>query len=270
MQNKNFFDKFRLDGKIALVTGASGILGRKFCEGLAQSGATVAAVDLTKIETEEFDDELNEKIVFFQCDVSNKHSVSKCVKSIVEMFGGIDILLNNAATKTDSPKNFFTAFEDYSIDVWKEVMSVNVDGMFLMAQAVGPVMVSRGGGVIIQTSSIYGLQGPDQRIYEGSNYLGGSINTPAVYSASKAAVIGLTKWLSTYWAKEGVRVNCIVPGGVSSGQNNIFENNYSSKVPLGRMASKDEIVPALIYLASDASSYVTGHVLNIDGGWSVW
>jgi NAD(P)-dependent dehydrogenase (short-subunit alcohol dehydrogenase family) len=150
-------------------------------------------------------------------------------------------------------------------------MSVNIDGMFLMAQAVGRQMLAQGrGGSVIQTSSIYGLVGPDERIYEGSNYLGGPINTPAVYSASKAAVIGLTRWLATRWAKAGIRVNCLVPGGVSSGQNSVFSELYSSRVPLGRMAEAGEIVPALIYLASDASSYVTGQVLAVDGGWTAW
>ncbi|MDB4071851.1 SDR family oxidoreductase [Amylibacter sp.] len=270
MTKKNVIDKFKLDGKVALVTGANGILGKIFCEGLVQAGATVAAIDLPETEKKEWDGELPEKTIFFECDVSNKNSVNRCVKSILNTYGRIDILLNNAATKTGTPEDFFTSFEDFSIDVWRNVMSVNVDGMFLMAQAVGPVMVNQGNGVIIQTSSIYGMQAPDQRIYEGSEYMGLKINSPAVYSASKAAVIGLTKWLSTYWANKGIRVNCIVPGGVSSGQNEIFENNYSSRVPMGRMAREDELVPALIYLCSEASSYVTGHVLTVDGGWSVW
>jgi NAD(P)-dependent dehydrogenase (short-subunit alcohol dehydrogenase family) len=166
---------------------------------------------------------------------------------------------------------FFTPFEDYSLDTWREVMSVNIDGMFLMAQAVGRHMLARGGGgAVIQTASIYGLVGPDARIYEGSDYLVGAINTPAVYAASKAAVIGLTRWLATHWAPQGIRVNCLAPGGVSSGQNSTFSDRYSERVPMGRMAHADEMVPALLYLASDASSYVTGQVLAVDGGWTAW
>ena len=150
-------------------------------------------------------------------------------------------------------------------------MSVNIDGMFLMAQSVGRQLLRQGhGGAVIQTASIYGLVGPDPRIYEGSEYLGGPINTPAVYAASKAAVVGLTKWLATHWASSGIRVNCLVPGGVSSGQNSTFSEHYSSRVPMGRMAKSDEMVPALLYLASDASSYVTGQVLAVDGGWTCW
>jgi NAD(P)-dependent dehydrogenase (short-subunit alcohol dehydrogenase family) len=166
---------------------------------------------------------------------------------------------------------FFAPFEDYSLQTWRDVMAVNIDGMFLMAQAVGRHMVeSSRGGAIVQTASIYGLVGPDNRIYEGSSYLGGPINTPAVYAASKAAVVGLTRWLATYWAGAGIRVNCLVPGGVSSGQNSAFSELYASRTPLNRMAEADEIVPALLYLVSDASSYVTGQVLAVDGGWTSW
>ena len=150
-------------------------------------------------------------------------------------------------------------------------MSVNIDGMFLMAQAVGKTMLAGEiKGRIVQTASIYGVVGPDNRIYEGSSYLGGPISTPAVYSASKAAVVGFTKWLATYWADKGIRVNCIVPGGVSSGQNGVFNDLYSARVPMGRMARAEEMVPPLLFLASEASSYVTGHVLMVDGGWTAW
>jgi len=131
-------------------------------------------------------------------------------------------------------------------------------------------MKKQGSGSLINMSSIYGLVGPDSRIYEGSNYLGGAINTPAVYSASKAAVIGLTKWLAVYWAKNNIRVNCLVPGGIESGQNEAFISQYSEKVPMGRMGNPDEIVPTVLYLASDASSYVTGQTLIVDGGFTAW
>ena len=150
-------------------------------------------------------------------------------------------------------------------------MSVNIDGMFLVAQSVGIQMVKQDcGGSIIQTSSIYGLAAPDQRIYSGSSYLGREINTPAVYTTSKAAVIGLTNHLATYWAEKGIRVNTLTPGGVESGQNEEFKRRYSARVPLGRMAIASEMVGALIYLASDASSYVTGQNIIVDGGLNAW
>lgn len=263
--------KFRMDGKVVLVTGGAGILGRHFCEGLAQAGAQVAVVDVDAQLARNVAVDLGDQVAGFACDVSSPESVRACVVQVLERFGRIDVLHNNAATKTKDARTFFASFEDYSLETWREVMSVNIDGMFLMAQAVGRHMIERGGGgVIIQTASIYGLVGPDNRIYEGSNYLDGPINTPAVYAASKAAVIGLTRWLATHWAQDGIRVNCLVPGGVSSGQNSVFSNLYSARVPLGRMAEADEMVPALLYLASDASSYVTGQVLAVDGGWTCW
>lgn len=267
----NTLAKFSLAGKVALVTGGAGILGRHFCAGLAEAGAQVAVVDVDAGAARACAAALGPDAAGFGCDISSPESVRDCVAQVLARFGAIDILHNNAATKSDDVRAFFTPFEEYSLDIWRQVMSVNIDGMFLMAQAVGKHMVERGkGGSVIQTASIYGLVGPDKRIYEGSDYLGGPINTPAVYSASKAAVVGLTRWLSTYWAEHGIRVNCLVPGGVSSGQNGEFSRRYAERVPMGRMAQADEMVPALLYLASDASSYVTGQVLAVDGGWTAW
>ncbi|MBX9881062.1 MAG: SDR family oxidoreductase [Sphingomonas sp.] len=261
----------RLDGQVAVVTGGGGILGRKFCARLADAGAQVAVVDLFGDAAEAVAREIGHGATPFTCNVADPDSVRRCVDAIVDRFGRIDILANNAATKTGDVRAFFTPFEEYRLETWREVMSVNIDGMFLMAQAAGAVMVAGGrGGAIIQTSSIYGLVGPDARIYEGSDYLGGPINTPAVYSASKAAVIGLTRWLATYWARHDIRVNALVPGGVSSGQNGVFAERYAARVPLGRMATADEIVEPFLFLASPASRYVTGQVLAADGGWTAW
>lgn len=264
-------ESFRVDGKVALVTGGAGILGRHFCAGLVAAGARVAVVDLDHAAAAACAAGLGGDAAGFGCNVADPQSVAACVAAVLERYGAIDVLHSNAATKTADVRAFFAPFEDYALDTWREVMSVNIDGMFLMAQAVGRHMVERGrGGSIVQTASIYGLVGPDARIYEGSNYLGGPINTPAVYAASKAAVVGLTRWLATHWAGQGIRVNCLVPGGVSSGQNSEFSQRYASRVPLGRMAEAGEMVPALLYLASDASSYVTGQVLAVDGGWTAW
>ena len=150
-------------------------------------------------------------------------------------------------------------------------MSVNIDGVFLVAQAVGKQMIKQGhGGSIIQTSSTYGLVGPDFGIYEGSEYMGCRITTPAAYAASKGAVVQLTRYLATYWGDQGIRVNTLVPGGIESGQNETFQKNYGARVPLGRMAFVDEMVGAVVYLASDASSYMTGQMVVVDGGWTAW
>lgn len=193
------------------------------------------------------------------------------IQKTVNKFGEINILHNNAATKTKNLNNFFESYEKYSLKTWREIMAVNIDGMFLVAQEAGKQMLKqRKGGSIIQTASIYGLLAPDHRIYDGSFYLGRSINTPAVYTTSKAAVIGLTKHLATHWADKGIRVNTLVPGGVESGQNEEFKRRYSARIPLNRMARAEEMVGALVYLASDASSYMTGHTLVVDGGLSAW
>ena len=271
----SFTDQFRLDGKCAVVTGATGILGKRFCHGLAEFGADVAVVDLVAGDCEALAEELSRahgrRAIGVATDVSDPMSVREMRDRVVSELGKIDILHNNAASKSSDLEAFFAPYETYSLQQWREIMSVNIDGMFLVSQAVGGEMVRRGqGGTIIQTASIYGIVAPDQRIYEGSEYLGRPINTPAVYAASKAAVVGLTKYLATYWAAAGVRVNTLTPGGVESGQNDEFKKRYAQRVPLGRMARSDELVGALLFLASDASSYVTGQNIVVDGGLSSW
>ncbi len=269
--NASVTDPFRLDGDVALVTGGAGLLGERFCRSLAGAGAAVAVIEPDGDAARKVAEAIGGGSAGFACDVSDPRAVQDCIATIVERFGKIDVLINNAATKTSDVRAFFTPFEDYSLDVWREVMSVNIDGMFLMAQAVGKQMLKQtGGGRIVQTGSIYGVVGPDNRIYEESDYLGGAINTPAVYSASKAAVVGLTRWLATYWADKNIRVNCLVPGGVGSGQNSKFSERYSMRVPMGRMAEADEMIAPLLFLAGRGSSYVTGQILAVDGGWTAW
>lgn len=266
---------FDLSGKTAVVTGAVGILGTRFCRALADFGAGVAVVDLDDSRCEalaaELEDEYGVPSAGIACDVSDPGSVEQFVTAVENKLGPIDILHNNAATKTDDLKGFFASVSDYSLETWREVMSVNLDGMFLVARAVAQSMIDKGRtGSIIQTASLYGIAAPDQRIYEGSHYLGRQINTPPVYSASKAGVVGLTKYLSTYWGDSGIRVNTLVPGGIESGQNETFRSRFSARVPLGRMGSPDELVGAVVFLASDASSYVTGQTIVVDGGLSTW
>jgi NAD(P)-dependent dehydrogenase (short-subunit alcohol dehydrogenase family) len=275
MSHSSFAERFSLKGKTAIVTGGTGILGKRFCHGLAEFGANVAVVDINKQASYELANELRQshgiKAIGIDCDVSLPIQVETMVQQVVMELGEIHILHNNAASKSTDLDAFFARFEEYTLEQWRQVMSVNIDGMFLVAQAVGKQMIAQGkGGSIIQTSSIYGICGPDQRIYEGSIYLGHKINTPAVYCASKAAVVGLTKYLAAYWAEYGIRVNTLIPGGNESGQNEQFKKNYAQRVPLGRMGKPDEMVGALLYLASDASSYVTGQSVIVDGGLSAW
>jgi NAD(P)-dependent dehydrogenase (short-subunit alcohol dehydrogenase family) len=269
-----FRKMFDLSGRTAVITGGCGILGSRFREGLAVFGANVAIIDLDPAATEKAASDLSDRHAVkargYACDITNPDAVRQTAKKIEKDLGAVSILLNNAASKTGDVDAFFASVETFSLETWREIMAVNLDGMFNVAQVFGGLMAERGNGAIVQTASIYGLMGPDQRIYEGSEYLGRAINTPAVYTASKAGVIGLTKHLATYWAAKGVRVNTITPGGVESGQNEIFKQRYGNRVPLGRMARADEMVGAMLFLVSDAASYVTGQNIAIDGGLSAW
>ncbi|MBI1208562.1 MAG: SDR family oxidoreductase [Azospirillum sp.] len=265
---------FDLSEKTAVVTGGCGILGRHFCAGLAAHGAQVVVVDLDQEAAQRFADALEDQFgtgcLGLACDVAQPAAIEAMTARVVDRFGGIQVLLNNAASKSSDLEAFFAPVEEYSQTVWREIMAVNVDGLFQVARAVGGVMAGNGGGSIIQTASVYGVVAPDQRIYQGSQYLGRPINTPPVYSTSKAAVIGLTRHLAAYWGAQGVRVNALTPGGVESGQNEAFKQRYGARVPLGRMARADEMVGAVVWLASDAASYVTGQNIIVDGGLTAW
>lgn len=266
--------RFDLTGKVAVVTGAIGILGRYFCAALADHGANIAVVDRELEPCVDFAADLvsryGVRTLGVAGDVSDPESVREIVDAVEAGMGAIDILHNNAATKGNDLARFFDAPQDFDPQVWRDIMAVNLDGMFFVARDVGTRMAMRGRGSIIQTASIYGVVAPDQRIYEGSEYLGRAINTPAVYSASKAGVVGLTSYFASYWGGCGVRVNTLTPGGVESGQNDTFRSRYSARIPLARMAQPEEMTGALVFLASDASSYVTGQNLIVDGGLTVW
>jgi NAD(P)-dependent dehydrogenase (short-subunit alcohol dehydrogenase family) len=271
----HYRDLFDLRGRVAVVTGGAGILGQATTAALAESGAAVAVVDLDAARAEEvasrLADEYGVATLGVACDVSDPDSVRAMATTIESALGPIDILHNNAATKGDDLAKMFASVEDYELSTWRQIMAVNLDGLFLVSQQIGSRMATRGRGSIVHTSSIYGAtMGPDQRIYEGSEYLGRPINTPPVYSASKGGVVGLTLYLATYWASAGVRVNALTPGGIASGQNDEFNRRYSARVPLGRMANVEEVAAGFLFLASDAASYVTGQNLHIDGGLSAW
>jgi NAD(P)-dependent dehydrogenase (short-subunit alcohol dehydrogenase family) len=268
---------FDLRGRVAVLTGGAGILGSRMARALIAQGATVALIDRDqthidnviasiKAEAQNFGSTAS-VIHGYVCDITNRDEMVALNDRIISEIGAVDILINNAAAK--SP-NFFEPFETFPLADWDMVMGVNVKGVMLGCQIFGASMAKCGKGSIINTLSIYGIVAPDQRIYEGSMYEGRQINTPAVYSASKAAVWGMTKYLATYWGHRGVRVNAITPGGVFSGQNDTFVQRYSARVPMGRMAQRDEMSGAIIYLASDASSYVNGQNIVIDGGLTAW
>jgi NAD(P)-dependent dehydrogenase (short-subunit alcohol dehydrogenase family) len=226
-------------GKTAVITGGDGLLGKAFKQELEAHGATVINADISTV------------------DLSDERSVIEWANGIKQKFKRINILINNAACKTEG---FFAPVEKYTLEDWNKVMSVNLTAMFLMVRELAPLF--KRGTSIINISSIYGITGPDQRVYRGA------INTPLVYSVSKAGVIGLTKYLATYWGDKGIRTNCIVPGGVYDGQDTDFVCRYSSRVPLGRMAEVEDIVGAMMFLVQN--KYMNGQAVVVDGGLTAW
>ena len=266
---------FSVKDKIIIITGALGLLGRAFVEFFSKEGAIVVAIDKEKEATEHFAKTISAKtgysVLGIGMDITNEAEIDQLVDLLNLKYQRIDVVINNAATKGASVSDFFEPFETFAYKTWKEVMAVNLDALYLLSQKLGTFMVNNSiRGCFIQVASIYGVVAPDQRLYEGSEYLGHQISSPAVYSASKSGVIGLTKYLAAYWGKHGIRVNALVPGGVYSGQNGVFSEKYSAKVPLGRMANIEDFFGPLLFLSSEASAYMTGHQLMVDGGFSVW
>jgi NAD(P)-dependent dehydrogenase (short-subunit alcohol dehydrogenase family) len=274
-------DLFRLDGRVALVTGGAGLLGRRYCEALLQAGAQVVIGDLDGARAEAVASELSaQHALGIRQDVTDENSVRDTCTAAVQRFGRLDILVNNAAltvrggSERLSPADYFSPFEDYKRAVWDQALAVNLTGMVLCAQAAGRQMLQqeRPGGVIVNISSTYGVVAPDQRLYEGVNspYADTSFNTPVSYAVTKTAVLGLTRYLATYWGRKNIRVNALTPHGVFDNHDDTFVQNFAYRSPLGRMARNDEYRGALLFLVSDASSYMTGANLIVDGGWTTW
>ena len=263
--------QFDLTGRVALITGAANILGPEFAAALAEFGARLALADINAEACSRVAQEIGEahgtKTLAIVTDVADEPAVAAMVEQVLSAFGCIDILINAAATK--SP-DYFRPLIGYRLEYWNQVMAVNLTGMFLCTKHVVPHFIDQKQGNIINIASIYGVVGPDPRIYEGSWYLDQQINTPPVYAASKGGVVNFTRYLATTLAMHNIRANCITPGGVFSGQNETFVERYSTRVPLGRMANRQELRGAILFLASDASSYVTGHNLVVDGGLTAW
>lgn len=259
-----------LQGQKALVTGAAGILGRVFCGALREAGCEVIGVD---IDGDQVSEACGPGVRAMSADLSSETDIVALAKKLEADSSVPGILVNNAGSKSSRPRDFFVPFENASVSVWDEVMAVNLRAPMILSREIGGRLAAAGRpGSIINIGSIYGVVAPDPRIYEGSDYpeLGGSISTPAVYSASKAGLIGLTRYLAAYWGPAGIRVNAISPGGIASGQNATFTEKYSTRAPMGRMARADEMTGALLYLASPGSSYVTGQNIVVDGGLTAW
>ena len=271
----NIFDKFSLKDRTAIVTGGAGLLGKEFCQTLAQAGALVVVADLNQDAAQQVADSLNRagmRACAVGVDVTNPESVQGMVSAALDANGRVDVLVNSAAMdpKFDSSQQgqHGNTFENYPVEAWRQALDVNLTGMFLCCQAASRVMVEQNSGSLINICSTYGLVGPDQRIYEKPGQP--KQYKPVFYSVTKSGVLGLTHYLATYFAGKNVRCNALTPGGVYNNHDEIFTANYSARTVLGRMANRDEMNGALLFLASDASSYMTGSNLVVDGGWTAW
>lgn len=264
---------FDLTGKTAIVTGATGLIGRNHCKALAEAGANVVVADLNSSRCMEVIQQLphQDRHTAAQFDITDEGEIKNACTAILSQYGRIDILVNNAAIN-DMFENPALAgeqsmFENYPVKMFRQSLEANVTGTFLCCQVFGAEMAKQKKGSIINIASTYGMVGPDQSIYkdrEGRQMFYKS----AAYPATKGAIINFTRFLAAYWGGKGVRVNTLSPGGVENSQDDFFVQNYSAKTPLNRMAQPTDYMGAIVFLASDASSYMTGANLVVDGGWT--
>ena len=250
-----------LKNKVAIVTGGSGHLGNEIIKALNNCGVKVMSLDVKKSRLK-----LGKNFHFEYCDISKKKELEKSINLCIKKFKKIDILINNASFVGDSKlEGWNVPFEQQDEEVWGNVLNVNLTSSFTLSKMVWPFFKKNKNGVIVNISSIYGFLGPNNSLYKGIKYL----NNPAAYSASKGGIIQLTRWLSTNMAPF-TRVNALAIGGIKRNQPEKFIKRYKELTPLKRMANENDVVGPLLFLVSDLSKYITGQVINVDGGWSAW
>lgn len=270
---------FSVEGKIAIVTGALGQLGAQFANELLRRGARVA-IFARSLRPDSIEEHYSQtlrsegKVSFHKVDITKKSDIQTALSDVTQRWGIPHILINNAGidTQPSAPPEVSGPFEDFPEEVFREVVEVNLTGTFLVTQAVGALMAKEGRGSIINIGSIYGMLSPVQDIYAyKEEKTGVPFIKPVAYSAAKSGLYNLTRYCATYWAKKGVRVNILTPSGVYRDTQDLeFQNNYCERMPIGRMARPEEYNGAIIFLASDASVYMTGANLVMDGGWTAW
>jgi NAD(P)-dependent dehydrogenase (short-subunit alcohol dehydrogenase family) len=253
---------FSLDGRVAIVTGGAGKLGAKIAQGLHERGARVAVFDIAAKEAEGS----------FCVDVTDRRAVERALDGVTRRWDVPHALVNAAALDSppDAPADEVGPLENYPEESFDRVMEVNVKGTFLCCQVIGARMAEASRGSIVNISSIYGMLSPVQDVYDFRRAQAETFFKPVAYSVSKSALYNLTRYLATYWARSGVRVNTLTLAGVWNDQPQEFLDAYTARMPIGRMADVNEVVGPVVFLASDASSYVTGANLVADGGWSAW
>ncbi len=266
---------FRLDNKVIVITGATGLLGKKHVEAVACYGGTPILLDLSQQMVDDFANEINEKYkvgaVGFAINVTNEQAIEDNSKLLIEKFGKIDGLVNNAANNPkveESNDKNFSRLENFPLSVWNDDINVSLTGSFLCAKHYGyAISKNPNGGSIVNISSDLGLIAPDQRLYAKGGVDDNKQNVkPVTYSVVKTGLIGLTRYLATYWANKNVRCNAMCPGGVENGQPDEFLKEVSNRIPMERMAKSSEYQGSLIWMLSDASSYLNGAVVPVDGG----
>lgn len=269
---------FDLQRQVIVITGGAGFLGREFARTLAGAGAHVVVADLNGGAAETLAAEVAKEYgvgaLGFPTDVTQRESVEALVGRTKNVFGRIDALVNGAAVdpKFDPAhaNEHAQTFEGYPLEAWWQSLNVDLTGAFLCAQAVAPVFKQQNRGVIVNVSSMYGLVGPDQRLYQKDDPRTPKATKPPSYSATKAGLLGLTRYLAAYFAGTNIRVNTLTLGGVFNNHDEQFLKRYNARVPLGRMMNREEVGGPLLFLLSDASSYMTGANLVVDGGWTSW
>ena len=256
---------FDLSGRVAVVTGGMGQLGLVYATGLAERGMRVASFDIAAGTT-------RDGVRAYQVDITDRAAIEAALDEIEAEWGVPHVLINNAGLDSppDAAAEEVGPFESYPEASFDAVMDVNVKGTLLCCQAIGGAMAREGRGSIVNVSSVYGLLSPVQDLYAFRREQGEAFVKPVAYSVSKSAILNLTRYLATYWAKQGVRVNTLTLAGVWNDQPAEFLAAYAARVPMGRMLDADEALGAAVFLASDASSYVTGANVVVDGGWSAW
>jgi len=272
-------DAFDLSGRVAIITGGAGLLGVKHAEAIAELGGLPVLLDIDGGKAAERGQEIASKYgtrsTGVAADVTNPEAIIDALDRVLDEFGRVDILINNAANdpKIEAGANTtqWSRLENFPLEVWEKDVAVGLTGAFLCSQVIGSELARRGKGVILNVASDLALIGPDQRIYRREGVPESSqLVKPVTYSVVKAGLLGLTRYLATYWADKGVRVNAISPGGVYKDQDERFVQRLTSLIPMGRMACPDEYKAAIVFLVSDASSYMTGANIVIDGGRTAW
>jgi NAD(P)-dependent dehydrogenase (short-subunit alcohol dehydrogenase family) len=275
---KQLQDKFDIRKKVAVITGGAGFLGVKHAEAIIYGGGIPILVDINEAKPVEKANELSKKYgkkVFGKVtDITQMDEVSELLNWILVTLGNVDILINNAANNPKmetSLEKVWSRLENFPVSVWEQDLAVGLTGAFICSKIIGTQLASQKHGVILNVASDLGIIAPDQRIYRNEG-LSEDMQPvkPVTYSVVKSGLIGLTRYLATYWASDGVRVNSLVPGGVFNGQPENFVQKLTNLIPLGRMAEADEYQAAVLFLCSDASSYMTGTNLIIDGGRTCW